>query len=46
MPTFITIGYGDSAGYERTEAALREATHPFGQELEVDRDHGPAGRPR
>lgn len=27
MATFITIGYGDSAGYERTEAAVRDAAH-------------------
>ena len=27
MATFITIGYGDSAGYDRTEAAVRDAAH-------------------
>lgn len=27
MPTYITIGYGDTAGYERTEASLRQAAH-------------------
>lgn len=27
MPTFITIGYGDEAGYDRTPAAVRQAAH-------------------
>jgi hypothetical protein len=27
MPKFITIGYGDQAGYDRTPAALRDAAH-------------------
>lgn len=27
MPTFITIGYGDRAGYDRTPEALRAAAH-------------------
>ena len=27
MPTFITIGYGDRDGYDRTPEALREAAH-------------------
>ena len=27
MPKFITIGYGDEAGYERTPLAIREAAH-------------------
>ncbi len=27
MPTFVTIGYGDRDGYERTPAVLREAAH-------------------
>ena len=27
MPTFITIGYGDEAGYDATDPALREAAH-------------------
>ncbi|TDD99001.1 YciI family protein [Jiangella asiatica] len=27
MATFITIGYGDSAGYERTDGAVRDAAH-------------------
>ena len=27
MPIFITIGYGDQAGYDRTEAAVRDRAH-------------------
>lgn len=27
MATFITIGYGDQAGYERTDPAVRAAAH-------------------
>lgn len=27
MPKFITIGYGDRAGYERTDATVREQAH-------------------
>ncbi len=27
MPKFITIGYGDRAGYERTAKAVRDAAH-------------------
>lgn len=27
MPRFITIGYGDQAGYDRTAKAVREAAH-------------------
>lgn len=27
MAKFLTIGYGDQAGYERTEAHLRDAAH-------------------
>jgi len=27
MPRFITIGYGDEAGYERTPPAVRDAAH-------------------
>lgn len=27
MPKFVTIGYGDEAGYQRTPAPLREAAH-------------------
>jgi len=27
MPQFITIGYGDRAGYDRTEKVVRDAAH-------------------
>jgi hypothetical protein len=27
VPTFITIGYGDRDGYERTDPAVRDAAH-------------------
>ena len=27
MPKFITIGYGDQAGYDRTEKAVRDSAH-------------------
>lgn len=27
MPTYITIGYGDQDGYDRTPKALRQAAH-------------------
>jgi hypothetical protein len=33
MPRFITIGYGDEAGYERTPAAVRDAAHAHDAEL-------------
>lgn len=27
MPRFVTIGYGDRAGYDRTPVAVRDAAH-------------------
>ena len=27
MPQFITIGYGDQAGYDQTEKSVRDAAH-------------------
>ena len=27
MPKFVTIGYGDKAGYDRTSAPVRDAAH-------------------
>ena len=27
MPKFVTIGYGDQAGYDRTTQAVRDAAH-------------------
>ena len=29
MPKFITIGYGDRDGYDRTDAAVRDAAHAY-----------------
>jgi hypothetical protein len=34
MPTYVTIGYGDEAGYERTPAEVRNAAHAHDRELE------------
>jgi hypothetical protein len=46
MPKFVTIGYGDRDGYERTDAAVRDAAHAHDARL---RDAGVvmgiAGRP-
>lgn len=36
MATFITIGYGDSAGYEQTDAAVREAAHAHDARLQAE----------
>ncbi|HVW43177.1 MAG TPA: YciI family protein [Amycolatopsis sp.] len=33
MAKFITIGYGDSAGYERTDPAVRDAAHAHDERL-------------
>lgn len=33
MPKFITIGYGDQAGYERTPEPLRAAAHAHDAQL-------------
>ena len=33
MPKFLTIGYGDREGYERTPKALREAAHAQDEKL-------------
>ena len=37
MPKFVTIGYGDRAGYDRTDAAVRDAAHAHDARL---RDSG------
>ena len=37
MPRFVTIGYGDRAGYERTDPAIRAAAHQHDESL---RAHG------
>jgi hypothetical protein len=36
VATFITIGYGDRAGYERTDPAMREAAHAHDARLRAD----------
>lgn len=33
MPKFVTIGYGDRAGYERTPAGVRDAAHAHDAKL-------------
>ena len=33
MPKFMTIGYGDEAGYRQTPPALRDAAHAHDAEL-------------
>lgn len=34
MPTFVTIGYGDRAGYDRTPQAVRKAAHAHDEWLQ------------
>jgi hypothetical protein len=34
MATFITVGYGDQAGYEQTNSAVRAAAHAHDAELQ------------
>lgn len=36
MPKFITIGYGDQAGYDRTPQAVRDAAHAQDAKLVSD----------
>ena len=33
MPKYVTIGYGDQAGYDRTAAEVRDAAHAHDDEL-------------
>jgi hypothetical protein len=33
MPTFITVGYGDQDGYDRTDAVVRDAAHAHDDRL-------------
>lgn len=35
MPKFITIGYGDRAGYEQTAPAVRDAAHAHDAKLKA-----------
>lgn len=36
MPKFITIGYGDQAGYDRTSKPVRDAAHEQDAKLRAD----------
>ena len=36
MPKFVTIGYGDQKGYDRTAVAIRDAAHAHDAELQKD----------
>jgi hypothetical protein len=36
MATFITIGYGDRAGYERTDPSVRDAAYAHDARLRAD----------
>ena len=46
MPTFVTIGYGDRAGYDRTDPSVREAAHEHDERLRAcGAVMGIAGRP-
>jgi hypothetical protein len=46
MAKFITIGYGDQAGYDRTAAAVRDAAHEHDARLKADGSLiGIAGKP-
>lgn len=46
MPKFVTIGYGDREGYDRTPAALRDAAHAQDAKLqEGGASVGVAGTP-
>ncbi|MFE6857272.1 transcription initiation protein [Nocardia sp. NPDC057668] len=46
MPKFITIGYGDQAGYEGTDAGIRDAAHAHDARLrEEGVEMGIAGTP-
>jgi hypothetical protein len=43
---FVTIGYGDQAGYERTDVAVRDAAHEHDARLrQRGLDMGVAGTP-
>ena len=33
MPNFVTIGYGDREGYDRTDPAVRDAAHRHDESL-------------
>jgi hypothetical protein len=35
MPWFVTIGYGDAAGYERTDQSVLDAAHASDERLQA-----------
>ena len=46
MAKFMTIGYGDQAGYDRTDPAVRDAAHAHDARLRQDGvEMGVAGAP-
>jgi hypothetical protein len=46
VPKFVTIGYGDRAGYDATAPAVRDAAHAHDERLRrADADTGIAGAP-
>jgi hypothetical protein len=46
MAKFVTIGYGDQAGYDRTDQAVRDEAHAHDARLyEQGTDMGVAGQP-
>jgi hypothetical protein len=36
VPKFLTIGYGDSAGYDRTDPSVRDASHKHDERLRAN----------
>jgi len=36
VPKFLTIGYGDRAGYDRTDPSIRNASHKHDERLRAD----------
>jgi hypothetical protein len=46
VPKYVTIGYGDRAGYDRTDPPVREAAHAHDRRLRAGRAvMGIAGEP-
>ena len=46
MPKFVTIGYGDQVGYDRTDPAVRDAAHEHDVQLRAGGvEMGTAGAP-
>ncbi|SBT40827.1 YciI family protein [Micromonospora auratinigra] len=46
MAKFVTIGYGDQAGYDQTDTAVRDAAHAHDDRLrQAGVDMGLAGQP-